>query len=135
MEQTKAPSEAKKLQKKQKDKTDAQPKGTQPVYETTKAKRQQYRFKNVFDAVVRQHDEIVDTYLSQTEAVLISDDRLSEIIANPRDLPHFKPHEQSFANNFRSFSDECKIDPSFMIVDYSIKSGRTEEDIDNSYAS
>lgn len=67
--------------------------------------------------------------------MLIADDRLSQIIANPRDISHFTPSEQSFAKQFRSFSDECKIDSSHMLVDYSIKSGRTEEEIDNCYAS
>ena len=134
MEQTKAPSEAKKPQKKQKEKTEAKPQGDKPVYETTKVKRQQYRFKNVFDAAVRQHDEIVDTYLSQAEKALISDERLSHILANPRDISHFAPNEQAFAQQFRSFSEECKLDPSFMVVDYSIKSGRTEEEVDSSYA-
>jgi len=57
-------------------------------------KKQQYRFVNVFDESVNKPEQIVDTYIAQTEHALISDERLSFVIANPRDISHFSQHEQ-----------------------------------------
>ena len=66
---------------------------------------------------------------------MISEDRLSFIMANSKDISHFKEHEQAFSKLFRSFSDECKLDSSCMLVDYSIKNARTDLEIDDAYAS
>ena len=90
---------------------------------------------NVFNSEVTQVDQIVDTYLDQTEHALIVENRLSDIIANSRDISHFTPEEQAFSRCFKAFADECKLDPSCMLVDYTIKSGRTEEELDSAYAS
>lgn len=72
-------------------------------------KKQQYRFENVFDASVNKPDQIVDTYIAQTEHALIGDERLSYVITNPLDISQFSPHEQAFSKQFRSFADECKL--------------------------
>lgn len=66
---------------------------------------------------------------------MIAEDRLSAIIANSRDISHFTTHEQAFASSFKAFADECKLDASCMLVDYGIKSGRKEEEVDSAYAS
>lgn len=58
MEQASKPSNTPKPAKQPK-----RPDSTPAVYETSKVKRQQYRFVNVFDREVTKPDQIVDTYL------------------------------------------------------------------------
>jgi len=90
---------------------------------------------NVFDGGVTRAEQVVDTYLEQAEHALISDDRLSHIIAHSRDISHFSSHEQAFSRAVKSFADECKLDPSCMLIDFTVKNGRSEEEIARIYAS
>ena len=105
------------------------------TYETSKQKREQYKFVNVFDQDVTDKNAIIDTYLEQTEQVLISEQRMSELFASAKDLSKLSQSEKAVARNFRSFAQESELEPSIMLVDYSIKAGRSEAEVDACYAS
>jgi hypothetical protein len=80
------------------------------VYETQRVKKEKFKFANVFDPHVTQPSQISDNYLDRMDHALISEERLSAVIANAKDISHFSALEKAFAANFRSFSDECRLD-------------------------
>ena len=89
----------------------------------------------MFDQDVTDKNAIIDTYLEQTEQVLISEQRMSELFASAKDLSKLSQSEKSVARNFRSFAQESELEPSIMLVDYSIKAGRSEAEVDAFYSS